>query len=74
VTDEQQARDHRTMLDLLARSVTWGFAAELGMYYPDALQAFGADSRHVIAACQGQSGVGLHYLRTVDGGIFRDAR
>lgn len=62
--------DARILLDVLTRCVHDGGEAEMSMIYPDALESFGADSKHLIAACQGQVGAGAHYQQTVAGGRY----
>lgn len=62
--------DARTLLEVLASYVNDGGEAEMSMIYPDALQSFGADSKHLFAACQGQAGAGAHYQQTVAGGRY----
>lgn len=64
--------DSRTLLEVLARYVREGGEAEMAMIYQDALEAFGADSKHFIAACQGQAGAAAHYQQTVAGGRYAD--
>lgn len=60
--------DARILLDVLASYVNDGGEAEMAMIYPDTLETFGAESKHFIAACQGQAGAGAHYQQTVAGG------
>lgn len=63
--------DARILLDVLANYVNEGGQATMAMIYPDTLEAFGADSKHLAAACQGQAGAGAHYQQAVAGGRFR---
>ena len=64
--------DSRTLLEVLARYVREGGEAEMAMIYQDALETFGAESKHFIAACRGQGGAALHYQQTVAGGRYAD--
>ena len=72
VSTHLQAVCHRVILEVLAGFVAEGNDPEMSMLYADAVAAFGPDSAHFKAACQGQTGVGYHYQRTVAGGRFAD--
>ena len=62
--------DARILLDVLASYVNDGGEAVMSMIYPDALESLGPDSKHFIAACQGQAGAGAHYQQTVASGRY----
>lgn len=64
------ALDARILLDVLASYVNEGGEAEMTMIYPDTLESFGPDSKHFVAACQGQAGAGAHYQQAVAGGLY----